>query len=545
MAVQVSLYRQVLQDRQDLYNNALNNGVYSPFIYPWDTLPIIFLLVGVYFTPQLPALAGRLSRLLLFLLSCVYMIARWPYVRTIGFAGGYGLGLAGAWGAIMTCALLVLHDPAKDFRRIEAKMPNGREPSAEQRQPSTANSHARRPDALQRRTSPQVQRTDRLFSKSARSKSTGIDHLVWQEYPTEYFHRLDWSVDLITTFRGINWNFRVPLKTYIVPPPEGDPPEFSMEASRLEKEALSRLRLTSILNFLYYYIVMDLLKTFMVTDPYWLGIAPLHSPTPWTWLKILNDMLPGATRFVRLCVSLTATVNALTLIFSLSPLFFATVLPYVLGERLYTVTKSPLLGTWMYPAQWGSMFSTLCNNGLAGMWSTWWHQIFRYGISEPSRLLMHRLKIAPRSRLGRCLQLLIAFGLTASLHAAASSTTFSIIPSKPSHPFIFFISQAAGILVQTEISGRLNKLTKFPGPVRQAANFGFVLIFMWFVGPYLADDFARCQVWLFEPLPFSVMRGLGFGPGDCWFPWISFASGGGWLGWWNGGDWYRSGIGIY
>lgn len=199
----------------------------------------------------------------------------------------------------------------------------------------------------------------------------------------------------------------------------------------------------------------------------------------------------------------------------------------------------------MYPPQWGSMFEVLCSKGLAGMWSTWWHQMFRYGISEPSRLLIQRFDIGSRSQLGRIVQLLIAFGLTASIHAAASSTTFSVIPSRPSQPFIFFMSQAAGILVQTEASKRLNMLMNFPRAVRRFGNFGFAFIFLWFIGPYLADDFARCQIWLFEPVPISFLRGLGFGPGDCWVPWLSFSKGGRWLGWWDGGAWYRSGIGIF
>jgi len=242
---------------------------------------------------------------------------------------------------------------------------------------------------------------------------------------------------------------------------------------------------------------------------------------------------------------MTSVVAALSFIFSLNPLFFGTILPYVLGDKLYAITKSPLLEVWMYPPQWGNMFTTLCNKGLAGMWSSWWHQMFRYGISEPAKLLTEQLNIGPRSQMARAIQLFVAFGLTASIHAAASSTTFSIIPSKPWHPFIFFISQAVGIMVQTEAARRLNKTTEFPKVVRQAGNFLFVFFFLWYTGPYLSDDFARCQIWLFEPVPISIFRGLGLGPADCWFPWIQFPEGGRWLGLWKGERWYNSGIGIY
>lgn len=542
MASQTSLYREVLQDRQDLFNYALANGVYTPFIYPWDTLPIVFLACGVLFGPQIPGVLGRIFRISMFLLELSYCLLRWPYARTVGFTAGYGLGLAAFWGLIMTFILLILHDPGKDFQRIEINELDRPEDSSETSNTGSAGAPNGSLDTVRRR---KVDLDQGRSTGSVEHESTGLTKFVWQGYPQNFLHRLDWSIDLMTTFRGINWNFRIPIKYYQVPPPEGDPPVLSEKALTLNKGALTELRRTAIRNFIYYYFILDALKTFMVTDPYWLGIAPLESPSPWVWLSNLNGYVPGATRFVRLSVSLAAVVSALTLIFSLSPVFFTVVLPYLVGDKLYMVTKSPLLEVWMYPPQWGSMFEVLCSKGLAGMWSTWWHQMFRYGISEPSRLLIQRFDIGSRSQLGRIVQLLIAFGLTASIHAAASSTTFSVIPSRPSQPFIFFMSQAAGILVQTEVSKRLNMLMNFPRAVRRFGNFGFAFIFLWFIGPYLADDFARCQIWLFEPVPISFLRGLGFGPGDCWVPWLSFSKGGRWLGWWDGGAWYRSGIGIF
>lgn len=537
-----SLYRQVLQDRQDLFNEALAKRIYTPFIYPWDTLPVLFLAIGVIFTPQLPGAIGRGSRIVLSLLILIHLLIRWPYVKILT-VGGYGLGLTSFWGIVMTFILLILHDPGKDFQRIEVREEPVSEPF--QRQAAKSKPLNGTTDAVRKRPVPDEPNLDDSARNHVTSNDAGLTRFVWQGYPQNLLHRLDWSIDLMTTFRGINWNFRIPIKTYVVPPPEGDPPRLSDKANSLNKNALTELRRSAIRNFLFYYFVIDVLKTFMVTDPYWLGIAPLESRTPWVWLSNLNDVLPGATRFVRLSVSLTAVVSALTIIFSLSPLFFATVLPYIAGDKLYAMTKSPLLEVWMYPPQWGSMFDTLCNKGLAGMWATWWHQMFRYGISEPSRLLTRKLNISPRSQLGRAVQLFIAFGLTAGIHAAASSTTFSIIPSKPLHPFIFFLGQAVGILVQTEVSRRLNGMIRFPRVVRRAGNFGFVFVFLWFIGPYLADDFARCQVWLFEPVPVSILRGVGFGPGDCWIPWLSFSRGSRLLGWWDGGSWYRSGIGIF
>lgn len=532
-----SLYRKVLQDRQDVFNAALANGSYTPFVLPWDTIPVACLAIGVLFTPRLSRNAAILSRWALTLISFSYMVARWPYARTAGLTSGYGIGLTGFWGMVATTAILILHDPAKDFRRIEVReVKKSHTSGAAQTDGHTNGIHT---DALRKRTSNAMIKT----KAEGNGSSEANRKLVWQSRPEEFWHLLDWSADLITSFRGVNWNWRIPMKTFITQPPEGDPPELSVEAEKSRQADMRSLQRSAVIRFLCYYVIIDLWKTVMITDPYFLGIAPLESPSTWPWLVKLSEDIPIATRFVRLSLSLSSVVIALTIIFSLNPLFFGLVVPCLLGDRLYSVTKIPLLEAWMYPAQWGSFWECLCNKGLAGMWGQWWHQMFRYGISEPATMLNKKLGIAQRSELGRFLQLMVAFTLTGLIHAVASSTTFSLVPSKPWNAFSFFFAQGVGILVQTEISKQLNKRMSFPRSARRLGNFGFVFVFMWFVGPLLSDDFARCQIWLFEPVPISIFRGLGFGPGDCWVPWLQFAEGGKWLGWWNQG--YLRGIGIY
>lgn len=533
----VSLYRQVLQDRQDVFNAALANGVYTPFLLPWDLLPVASLITGVLFTPRLSKNMAVASRWILTLTTFVYVVERWPYVRTAGLTSGYGIGLTGFWGLIATAVLLLFHDPGKDFRRIEVREANA--PNLDSSKQVNGHSKSMHDETLRKRsdagpTMNEVKAVDSM--SSART-------LVWQSRPEEFWHLLDWTADLITSFRGPNWNWCIPMRTYIMQPPEGDPPRLSAQAEKSRTAAMKQLQRSAIIRFLCYYILIDLWKTMMITDPYFLGIAPLNSPSTWPWLVILNEVLPIATRFVRLSLCLSSVVIALTIIFSLNPLFWGAVLPYLLGDRLYAVTKTPLLEAWMYPAQWGSFWESLCSKGLAGMWGQWWHQMFRYGISVPSATLNKKLGISQRSQLGRFLQLTIAFTLTGGIHAAASSTTFSLVPSKPWNAFSFFFAQGAGILVQTEISKQLNQRLHFSRTVRRMGNFAFVFIFMWYVGPLLSDDFARCQIWLFEPVPISIFRGLGYGPGDCWIPWLQFAEGGKWIGWWNRG--YLRGIGIY
>ena len=81
-------------------------------------------------------------------------------------------------------------------------------------------------------------------------------------------------------------------------------------------------------------------------------------------------------------------------------------------------------------------------------------------------------------------------------------------------------------------------MQRIPKVVRRAANLGIVTVWLYFTSPLLVDDFARGGIWLFEPVPISLWRGLGFGPeGEGWWCWY-----GGLLKWRSGGAWWDSGI---
>lgn len=531
MTAPESLYTRTLQARTDLYNTAIVHGTDRPFIYPWDTLPALCLILGIACSPRLPSALNALSRYLLTIAAFWYCLAHQNHVRTLGLTAGYGIGLSASWGLIMTVVLLVLHNPGKDFKRLELK------------ELDRANGHQQ---------TIHVPAPEQVVFWNIDKKLPGnrlprlpTYVLAWQGYPVGFWHVVDWTSDLMTSFRGMNWNFHNRIPTQVVPRPQGDPPKLPPTASKQSIAQLQALQKQAVYNFVFWYVLTDLVKTIAVTDTFLLGIADLDSPTPWQWLETLNAAVPGATALVRLCFSLCSVVTAISLIFSLSPLFFPLLLPYLLRSKIVHVTRAPLLEAWMYPPYWGPMFRSLGEKGLSGMWGTWWHQMFRYGISEPSRLLVKWLGIHPRGRMSRAIQILVAFTVTGLIHAAASSTTFSIVPSRPADPFWFFFCQGLGILAQSLVSGFLNSLFKFPRVVKQASNLAFVVLFLWYTAPLLVADFARCGIWLFEPLPVTFVRGLGFGPGDCWFPWLALPEGGRTLGWWSGDRWYRTGIAIY
>ncbi|KAI1611714.1 membrane bound O-acyl transferase family-domain-containing protein [Exophiala viscosa] len=580
----VSLYRQTLAERQRLYDAAIAAQEYTPFLYPWDMLPATYLLLAIMITPRLPPRLARPIRFAIFALILCHSLYLNVRRRTLWFAGGYGIGLATDWGIIMSAALLVFNDPARDFRRLETRPAKLKADTD-----IVANGHARmlKPAKVKLDTDVVANGSARMLETPNADASASIDltrrqvpgvytstdtkqpsfpgseqaasqpyNLVWQGFPYGQgpLHLVDWTVDLTTSFRGPNWNHRIStlgaIDAPIPPEPSANGPQNSpSKPTAVPKQSLRALQLRALQDFAVSYLLLDLLKTTMTTDAYFLGLSALDSPTPWSWLARLNEVLPFATRLIRLLISMTGVITALTFIFSLSPLFFTLILPRLVDVTI--LTKSPLLEPWMYAPFWYPVTTSILQSGLAGFWGKFWHQMFRFGISEPSRVLIEWLKIDKRGHVARMIQLCLAFGLSGSIHAAGSYTTFSLTPSHPfSGALSFFFTQGAGVLLQSTVAKLLQKYVpqtkSLPRFVKQSTNLAFVLVYLYFTGPLLADDFARCGIWLFEPVPFSILRGIGLGPGgkdEGWWTW--YQEGSKWVGWYRGDRWWESGFAIY
>ena len=79
---------------------------------------------------------------------------------------------------------------------------------------------------------------------------------------------------------------------------------------------------------------------------------------------------------------------------------------------------------------------------------------------------------------------------------------------------------------------------KTPAWVGRGATFVYVHVWFYYTAHLLVDDFSKGGVFLFEPVPVSVFRGLGFGAeGDGW--WCLGDSG---IRWVRGSTWYQTGI---
>lgn len=467
--------------------------------------------------------------------------------RSLGLASGYGIGLMCMWGIVWSAVLLVFNDPKTAFQRVEwrdreekavvGSTMNGSSSSVQSPAPRLRNRKAYGTIGEESSYEPTKQDGDGQASNPPPSHI-----LIWQPYPDKFRHRLDWVIDLCTSFRGPGWNWHIqtlPAADYPSPTMLPTPPSSTKTLTRL-----------AIRDFLLWYLTVDILKTALMTDPYFWGIAPISSPaspTTTTYLPALLTTTTSLLKLSRLLLSLAAVASNLSLIFTLCPLTFALLFPLL---NLDLQTRLPLLEPSLYPPFWGAFTPSVLDNGLAGWWGKWWHQLFRMGISEPSRVLLQQQTLGwdPRSPKGKLLQLVMAFGISGTIHAAASWTTFNPDTRQLSGPFVFFVAQAAGIAAEGlvfQTLGLSGRVRGWPRALRRAGTLGYVMAWFYVTGPWLADDFAKGGIWLFEPVPVSVVRGLGLGEGkgEGWWRW-----GGVWVRWWSGrGEetgWWRKGVMI-
>jgi hypothetical protein len=533
-------YYDARQQRQNRYDAALSSGSIDPFVYPHETTSILVLLFAIFFIPLLPITkrAKKITSISAFVVIFSLCASTVYRCRTIAFAGGYGIGLMCSWGIIASGYLLVFNDPGTSFQRLERrnlKVQNG-----------TATKNSLQSDGS---VAPATNCDNRSESSGLSKRIWGVngpvlapagekqEHqsqpqyvLVWQGFPESTLHRLDWAIDLVTSFRGVHWNWRISsLSKHEIPLKDSSNPASRMMWAS-PPSAMQALRRQAIHDFIVQYLFLDLVKTVTITDPYFHGSATLSSPSPWPFLTDSATL----TYLVRLLISLAGVLSALTFIFSLSPLLFPLLPP--------SVTLAPLHEPALYPPYWGPFCASVLDKGLPGFWGKWWHQMFRFGISEPSRYLISTFGLQSRSPSARIISVLTAFALSGSIHAIGSYTSF--LSSRPlSGPFAFFMLQGLGVLAQSTflklVSANICETHRLPSWLRRLGNGLFVLTWLLLTGPLLANDFARCGVWLFEPLPVSLFRGL---LGQGWWCWLGQR-----VMWWTGRggeNWWRKGIAV-
>jgi hypothetical protein len=510
--------REVTLYYDSVYESLIDSGNAVPFLYPWAGIGAFLVIGYLLIDHRQNAFLQQLryptaGALLAFQTWCVITNkAKHP-------AAAFGVGLLSAWGVFWVSTLMAVNDCQTDFVRIER-------------------SH----DNLTDINSNGVLNGSSDKTALAPGKTAGhSSRLYWQSYPHKFVDRMDWVTDVFCSFRGVGWNLQTstvpplpkPASTY-VPETIEHAGQTTMTVSRV---GIRRFRdkgdlLSSTFRHLVIgYLVLDLVKVLMHRDPYFWGYMDAAPPT---YLPIFVQRSHTLVRSYRLLISLTGIYTALWEIFKLGPAFFCG----VLGPRLIGVRGE----AWMNPPDMFGSFTCVLDNGLAGWWGGWWHQVFRSAFEAHSKWLLRTLKIDGRSRRGKLFSLFVAFFISGCLHASGSYTQLG--DTRPlMGPMRFFMLQFVGIVTQIQAISLLRNNAIFaqtPTAVKRIANFVLVHIWLYYTAPLLMDDFAKGGIWLFEPVAFSPLRALGFGAKDdsffCWWNGILF--------WRSGKDWWDSGIAV-
>lgn len=528
---QATTHRQQVQRLWDDYDLLIKNGSYYPFGYPFGVLPVAIVIAFLvlpkgWSTPRVRHIAAGAA-----ITNCVFVIF---FTRARNPATSALLGITHMWYILIIVAHLLAVDPKEEYARIERRVALASDVQAE----ANSNGALAKEEGRERGTAADIDKEDITnVSRSTSSKSGVAVFYEWERLPASLGQRFGWALDLSTTLDGMGWTWGIRT---IPPPPKHVQQELQrctkdpalskvMDTWRRQGQPLEQLTQAQALHkfvrtFLLGWTGLDILKTLGSVDPYFWGYADFAAP-PYlpSWLQY-----PVIVKMARLYIALLSMQLAIQTLLTLRPLYFL---------YFHTPESAGVRGeAWMFPESFGS-FQSILDHGLSGFWSVYWHQSFRYVFMQPSKMLIQHLKWDPRSILGKTLKVYIAFFCSGLLHACLSHT--AIGKTSPLRgPLVFFLLQPIGIFLQLTYLSlfRATGLSRrCPRWLGRAGNLAWCHVWGYLTAPLLIEDLAKGGQFLFEPVPFSVLRGLGLGNSDdgffCWH--------GRWLTWRSGSRWAR------
>lgn len=543
-------HRHVLAQFEMEYATAIKSGVYLPYVYPFNSFGPYLLILYILLPPSKSKVLHYarypvFATVIYLSLSCIFQC------RSSNVAVGFGIGLLNGLAILWSATLVIFHDARAKFKRVERQghasadekeLFNNTNASGHANGSTRSDGHEPHARKASRKTSsgaPQHWSSAASLDRSKAPKNVFANKsgpLAWQSLPTTLAARIDWTLDLVSNFRGVGWNYQIsslPSLPSFVQRELGQTPGPSSSTSKTGNhryDTVGSLLRAKAVSFTVAYLAVDVIKQVMMRDPYFWSLTDAPPPT---YLPTFITSSAAITRIYRLLLSLGGIHITLYLIFVLAPLFFVG----VLGSKVIGARGEP----WMYPDTSGS-YSTVFSKGLAGWWGGWWHQTFRFAFEAPTVWLCDKLGWENGSQKGKLLGLCIAFACSACLHASGSFTIWG--ETKPlRRSATFFLLQPLGIVAQMMLASWLKKIgfrDRMPQWIRGLANFVWTHVWFFYTAPFLCDDFAGGGVWLFEPLPISILRGLGFGlEGQGWWCWTWP-----WFTWYSADQWWRSGLAI-
>lgn len=532
-------YQILVQSYGDQLDALLEQGFYKPvFLYHLviiNLLPLIGLVI-----PR----SGdtRYVRPTIFAVSLGIAFEMLSRRRALIGGNGYMIGLMTAWWLLWSATLFVFSDVENDFRRIE----RGATAAESIDDQLSAGRDAPQNCSVNSKCSPT--NSDTTVSSDSNGPAIADNELEkfnWQSYPRKFTHRLEWCAGLLLNLRGPEWNWRV---SHLGPLPRSVHTQlhagFVASKVRAHDDATyttAKTRLHAALwTFLQGYLLLDCLKVLMMRDAYFRGFVTNEIPPPFPVSYLAS--FPLLIRLYHCFISSMGVYVALQYVTSLNPIFFLG-LSMAFPNASRKLTSAPLDASWLYADSFGPFVSSVLDHGLAGCWSRWWHQLFRYGFTATARWILSLLptRWSADPQVKRITYVLIAFTVSGLLHASGSHTQFP--KTRPlSGPFLFFFLQSLAILAENAFKSVIFPILPLAGTprwVRRTANAVFVACWLLYSGAFIADDFARGGLWLMEPVPISPLRGLGLAYDKGWWCWDKP-----WFRYWSDGTYWGSGIRV-
>ncbi|KAG6158110.1 hypothetical protein E4U37_006379 [Claviceps purpurea] len=511
---------------RDSFHRALQDGTAKPFLFPYSMLGTMILPALWLTIPHVSRPWVYQTRWAVLAFVVVFNVHVMRVCSSTNFGLAYSGGLFGAWGIMQTLGMLVWKRPQFEAARVvkvvkkkkaksEAEAETETEAEADleaegvnggQIHKGTTNGHNGSMGQQGLRLRNGV--ANGSLEKVARPESMSEEvEYRWQKFPAEapFLDRLGWVLDLMTSLRGAGWSYSInSIPRPTIPPIIHDNAKVDVTSIPLRTSSGFTHAATErefLLGHLSTCLFLSIFLDFMVsqmkrTDPYFL-LGPDHT---YEVPLLIANKSPQQLQFCRLSWVLVVVVAAIVNLFTIYNVFHYYICKMIFPSRAFL---------WSYPSAFGS-FSEVLHRGLAGWWGSWWHQTFRLQFLAPSTYLLERGYLRKGSTAANLFGLFVTFLQSGLLHAAGS---FSTIPqTKPLNQLWFFLLQALGMVVQQYLTAGLRRWGPgLPKMVRWGGNVAFSIVWLYFTASMFVDDVAASGLWLYEPVPVSVLRLLGLG----------------------------------
>lgn len=337
-----------------------------------------------------------------------------------------------------------------------------------------------------------------LVTPDSKKFKKGPQTEIWEQgYPADFAPRVSWVLSLLLAFRFTNW--KIGKATH-------DRQQPYVGISRVEYLKRGFIQIMQSL------VLMDLAATYIQTDPYFFKNISITTPFPPS-----TSSTPTALAILRLFPPWVVRVSAFgAQIYSAVSIMF--ILPALIGTAIYVLPDH-----WS-PHNWPPMlgpFSVIIENGLRGLWGSFWHQMTRHLASIPGRALIELAGLRPSSLVGYVSLVTSTFLFTGILH-------IGLVPLQPLQTDLsvnelklyvasFFWVQVIGIyieLVGTRIFRSVS--VKLPSVVRDTMVLIWTASWLGLTLPLLGVSFRGLGYWDAYPFPVSPTQGIW---GQGWFPW--------------------------